>query len=268
MTTEHRSTTRRALLGAGLGSLAALVVEAFRRPSPVRAEGETIHVGDNHFTAETATYLKNTTTDADVFIGNTTKSGRAFYGKSTGGTAIEGRTEASSPRAGLSGVTSAAAGVAVRGVNEATNAYGALAVGKTGVHGSTGDGSAVSGSAGIGTGVDGSSESGIGVDGSSSYGIGVHAGSSAGKGTALHVDGTTVFTRSGIASIPAGQSHVIVSVSSLMASSFVLATLQQYRSGVWVAAVVKNVPAGTLTIRLSSTVGVETRVAYLISEVP
>jgi hypothetical protein len=85
-TTSPRS--RRALLAGGLGGLVAVVAQAFR-PLSARAEGETIHVGDNHFTAETATWLKNTSTNNDVFRAQTLGKGRGMFARSDGGTALE-----------------------------------------------------------------------------------------------------------------------------------------------------------------------------------
>jgi len=96
---------------------------------------------------------------------------------------------------------------------------------------------------------------GIGVVGDDasavSGGIGVYATSM--HGNALQVSGRASFNRSGGASVPKNRSYVDVIVPGGLASGAnVLATVQTYRVGVWVAGVRKNFPsAGKARIYLN-----------------
>jgi len=143
---------RRAVLTAIGGAFAALVANAFGRPLPVRAEGETMHVGGDYLNATTATQLKNTTTDNDVMIIQTTGGGRALYAKAHTGHAIEGRTDWQESVA-INGVVAAFESSAVIGLNEHDDTRGVLGGpnagvlgnGVRGVWGITGDGSGVLG---------------------------------------------------------------------------------------------------------------------------
>jgi hypothetical protein len=93
--------------------------------------------------------------------------------------------------------------------------------------------------------------SNTGVYGYSPTGTGVCARSP--DGTALSVIGRANFNRSARASLPANASYVDVTVPGGLASgSNVLATLQQHRSGAWVAGVQLDTPsAGRVRIRLN-----------------
>jgi hypothetical protein len=125
----------------------------------------------------------------------------------------------------------------------------------------TGSGPGVTGESAAGTGVLGVSH-GAG-DATASNGIGVRAMAS-GSGTALSVNGKAKFSRSGTLIIPAGASKVTVSGVSLSEASFVLATLQAYRAGIAIAAVVPNAAAGSFTIRLTKAVTSSTKVAWFV----
>lgn len=131
----------------------------------------------------------------------------------------------------------------------------------------TGSGPGVLGESAAGTGVFGLSHgagaAGLTGDATASSGIGVRAMAS-GSGTALSVTGKARFSRSGTLIIPAGASKVTVSGVSLSDASFVLATLQAYRAGIAVAAVVPNAASGSFTIRLSKAVTSSTRVAWFV----
>jgi hypothetical protein len=72
-------------------------------------------------------------------------------------------------------------------------------------------------------------------------------------GTALQVAGKAKFSRSGRVNVPVGKAYVDITVAGgLSTSAIVLATLQAYRAGVYVAGVRRNYPsAGKARIYLS-----------------
>jgi hypothetical protein len=171
--------SRRALLAGTFGGLVALGAQAIR-PLSAHAEGEVIHVGDNLFTSKTATWLKNTTTDNDVFRAQTTKAGRGVYGLSATGVGVEG---ASTGRgAGVYGRNNSGGGAGVFGKNSASGeGVRGESAGGHGVHGvSLGLGFGVYGES-AGTGVLGGGED-TGVFGGSNDGTGVWGSSGSGRG--------------------------------------------------------------------------------------
>ena len=58
--------TRRALLAGALGGIGAWAASAISRTSPVLADGEVIHVGDDIETAAATTWIANTANDETV----------------------------------------------------------------------------------------------------------------------------------------------------------------------------------------------------------
>ena len=138
--------SRRALLAASLGGLAATVSCALGRPGVVRAgvDGDVV-LGQDNFTATTTTIYRS----GDGI-------GLAAFGS------VAGLNGYSSHGSGVSGETST--GIGARG--ESTS-------GGIGVHGQSDSGAGVDGLSTSGAGVHGVSTSGIGVDGSSSSSIGV-----------------------------------------------------------------------------------------------
>lgn len=82
--------SRRAVLGAGLGAVAATAAAAVSRPLPVRADAEVVHVGDDIQTAASRTRILNKTNDADVFAAQSTGNGTALIGISETSTGIAG----------------------------------------------------------------------------------------------------------------------------------------------------------------------------------
>ncbi len=200
--------SRRAFLGASLaGGLAALATYALGRPADTRAaNGEPITIGGT-FTGTSATSIENTTPDTTALIASATGVGDPdVAGYSTG----------------IQGITTNG-----RGVHGAATVAGGLGV----------VGEAVAGAGVVG-------RSGAGPN---DVGIGVVAQAGA-RGTALYVNGRVSFTRSGRASIPAGRSHVDIRPRLGLAPLEqrevlgILATLQRYRPGVYVAAVRSNYP--------------------------
>ena len=88
------------------------------------------------------------------------------------------------------------------------------------------------------------------------------------QGTALRTEGRLELKkRSGVTPLSAGGSDIVTPVGGgVSKSSMVLATLQDHRPGVHVEAayVLEPGPEGLITIRLSSAVEEETRVAWLV----
>ena len=82
--------SRRAVLGAGLGALAATVASAIGRPAPARAEGEPVVVGGAYTDATSRTRLRNQTNDADVFVAESAGGGTAIVAIGTNSTGMAG----------------------------------------------------------------------------------------------------------------------------------------------------------------------------------
>jgi hypothetical protein len=92
-------------------------------------------------------------------------------------------------------------------------------------------------------------------------GVAVHAESEAGF-VALNVVGKARFSRSGRTSIAAGKKSTTVTMSGVTTSSYVIATLQTNRTGVFVRAVVPA--AGKFTIYLNKAASGATDVGFLV----
>jgi hypothetical protein len=117
-------------------------------------------------------------------------------------------------------------------------------------------------------GVSGENTNGTGVSGTSGAGTGVYA--SSGSGIALQVAGKARFSRSGKASVLAGQMYVDVTVAGGLASNSVVhATLQTYHSGVAIAAARKHYPTtGKVRIYLTKVASTasSTSVGWFVAE--
>lgn len=170
---------------------------------------------------------------------------------------------------GVYGAASADQGTGVwgEGANTVTsNSAGVYGEGDTGVYGFGGWG-VFGASDATGTGVYGFSggtvpaaPAHVGVFGYSDSGVGVYA--RAATGTALYVNGKVGFSRSGRIAIAAGHSSYTKLLAGMTSSSFVIATPQTNRAGVFVQAVV--VAAGKFTIYLNKTVADTTYVGFLV----
>ena len=102
---------------------------------------------------------------------------------------------------------------------------------------------------------------GVGAPGTAPAGIAVHAAAEAAY-TALNVVGKTKFSRSGRKAIAKGKSSLVVSLAGVTTSSYVIATLQTNRSGVWIRAAVPA--SGKFTIYLNKAVAASTYIGYLV----
>jgi hypothetical protein len=199
--------------------------------------------------------------------------GRGVVGNGAGiGAGVVGNADISSTAAhGVEGFgVGAGSGVVGNGgTNGGTGVIGsARGTDGTGVVGfGTGSGAGVTGfgGSGAGDGVIGGSAKGRGVHGraTAAQGIGVLA-ENTGGGTALQASGRTVFSRSGILTVAAGQSKVTKTGVALTAGSLVLATLQQDVAGVWVRSAVPSVAGHSFTVHLSKAVPAKTKIAWFV----
>jgi hypothetical protein len=158
--------TRRALLAGALGGIGAAAVTAIGRAAPVRAEGETLHVGDEYGTATSRTRILNQTNNADVLFGESAAGGIGVYGSSVFSHGVWGNSSSGTGVNGTSGT-----GNGVRGTS--TNAGGVFGESDTsfGVGGVSG---AAAGVFGAGRqGVLGRSAAGHAVRGETSGGVAV-----------------------------------------------------------------------------------------------
>jgi len=199
ISTSARS--RRALIGAGVGAVAALVAHAVGRPDRVLAEGETMVVGGNYNDAHTATVLKNTTNNNTVFLAQSTGGGYGVLGETAfGAAAVHGRQ--------------------VSGSHVVTGSLGAGGIGAAGYS------DTIRGMFAVG------SNTADGIWAATEQGTAVVAQGGQASSFALKAMGRAQFTRSGVATVGSGNSQVVVNLDPVGAGTFVLATLQQYRSGV------------------------------------
>jgi hypothetical protein len=134
--------SRRALLGGGLGALAALVVQALTRPLPVAAAdvvlgGQNTTNGITRITNTAGTGFRGTGTSVGVDGRASNSTGLGVYGVVSGvsGEGVRGTNSASSGDAvGVSGRSSSPDGKGVEGLNFATTGDAA------GVHGRSASG--------------------------------------------------------------------------------------------------------------------------------
>jgi hypothetical protein len=155
------------------------------------------------------------------------------------------------------------------GSNSGTGMQGTGAGDGYGVSG-TGSGTGVGvfgqGGGNAGTGVVGRGGGhGVGVfgDTASARGTGIWAENSFG-GTALHVEGPAVFTRSGTVTVRAGKSSATKTHVALTAASLVLATVQHDEPGIWVRCAVPDAARHSFTVHLSKAVKASTKVAWFV----
>lgn len=180
MTTDEAAVrSRRAILAAGLGGLAATVASALGRPQPVRAgsDGDVV-LGTNN-TSATQTGITNSaggtalavTSNGDTSVaisGTVNGAGRAVWGESTQGYGVVG---ASGTSYGVYGGSSSGDGV--HGTSgDAYGVYG-TSVNQVGIYGESTNHPGVVGTSTNSIGVSGTSPNGSGVSGSSGIGYGV-----------------------------------------------------------------------------------------------
>jgi hypothetical protein len=259
MTDTPEATPRRAILAAALAGVAALAAQAMGRPTPVLAhDPDDVLLGGANIAA---TKTSISTASAIVALevsstGNGSNTGIGIHGASLESTGVQG---SSSSGVGVSG--SSALDVGVYGTSHSETESGVLGVNTfqgPGVHGSA--------TGVVAAGVWGeNSHGGIGV-------LGTALGGSTGgvaatfisdpPGTALDVYGKTRFSRSGRTYIAAGHSTRKITMAGVTTASYVIATPQTNRTGVFVQSVVPA--AGSFTIHLNKTVAGGTYIGYLV----
>jgi len=309
--------SRRALLTAGLGGLAATVLSALGRPASVRAgiDGDVVLGTSNSATSGTG--ITNTDSGASFFAAT---SGNVYGAYGTTSNALGAGVYGYNGGLGDGVLGSSNGGVGVHGLGygtvgvhgESTSSYGVHGTSTNGIgiyaHSDTGtgiiadsygDGQAggVARSVGNSTafigysgnssapapvaktglfgyanqdssarGVFGKSGSGQGVRGQATTGVGGYF--SATTGLALQASGRVKLSRSGKASIPAGQAFVDVTVTGGLAGTpLPFANLLAYHAGVYVAAIQPNYPsAGVMRIYLNqaASASVATPVSWVV----
>ena len=144
---QSKSPSRRALLAGALGGIGAWAASAIGRATPVRAEGETIHVGDEIATATSPTKISNLTT-ADSVLWAVSSSGVGVEGDSTSGSGIRGFSNSGSgvfaiSASGLGVFAYCTSGTGLTAQNSATDkpaSLGSASGNSTGVQGFSGAG--------------------------------------------------------------------------------------------------------------------------------
>lgn len=286
-----RRRTRRQLLAGGAAAVGVVATQSLVHATrAAAANGDPIVMGTfNQSTSNTtiSDSSGDTTFTASAMASGTALDGTAVdgvgvFGNSVTGIGVSGTTDSTADHAAaIAGtITNPAPGAfsaAVRGQNDGTagdgiGVYGSHSGAGWGVYGTSVSGVGVNGAADPGgIGVQGSGQTGVlgsgttGVHGfvTTPRGVGVLA-ENGGDGPALKVNGVAAFSRSGVATVPAGRSEVGHRLS-LSSASVVLATIQGnvkdlYVRGVTVAA---GTP-GSFTIHLSRAVTTKTRVAWLV----
>lgn len=265
--------SRRAVIGAALGTAAAATVGALALPASVAAlDPDDVQLGVAN-TAPAPTSVENTdaTTGAVSLAGVHAAGGVAVRGASAEGVGVFGAVGDDSlvgdmSGAGVVGFADELVGfVGTAGISDAF--VGALGSGLIGVYGSAdsigvvGDGA----DAGVyGTGYEG----GIGVVGlvgdspaTMPTNVGVFASGDS-SSVALQVNGKVKFSRSGRVSISSTGTSRSVTMSGVTTSSYIIATMQTSVSGVYVRAVVPG--TGSFRIYLSKAPGKTVYVGYLV----
>jgi len=169
--------SRRGLLAAGLGAVAATVASAFGRPAPVRAgsDGDVV-LGASNTTAGQTSITKTTTANSVLYVAAAAGGGSGVTALSDGGPALYGFGTSSY---GLEAHSSSGYGV-----------YG-QSTSNVGVYGDSADHPGVVGTSTNSFGVSGTSPNGTGVAGSSGVGTGVsgHSNATNRAGTVGQSDG-------------------------------------------------------------------------------
>lgn len=271
-----RPQSRRAILAALGGAVAALVAQALGRPLPARAT----HAGyvqkehENPTTSETAIVA---TTPNGALVETTAFRGESDLGYGVVGVSAAGPDAVGPRNTGVYGVAGpglnaapSTGEVGVYGFSESAFAVGTWGDSIEGV-GVLGTGFiGVEGFGAVGalgwsethTGVHGFAGSGdppppparTGVFGfGPSNGIGVR-GDAPWPGQALRANGAVVFSRSGRSFVGAGTSAVTKTAIDLSANSLVFALVQANRPGLFVRAVQTNPAGRSFTIYLNTTV--------------
>jgi hypothetical protein len=256
---DTRSTaSRRALLGAALGSAAAVAVTAIAPPGVTAHDPEDVQKGvDNPTTAPTSITNSGGTSESPAL---------ALAGVSTGnGTGVHGFSgdsgstlDAPLPITGVFGSTVGADGVGVTGFGEDTEAFTTVGVFGSADNGVIGQG--VWGVVGVGhTGLQGLTMA------DDPGAVGVWAEAAETNQYAFRAIGKVKFSRSGRLLLGSGKSSAKVTLAGVTSGTHVLAQLGSYRPGVQIAAVVPT--TGSFTVYLSKALTSNAYVHWVVLDV-
>jgi len=252
MTETDGRSSRRGILLAAIGGAVAMVAQSLGRPRAARAaDGDVVTVGNAH-SGSSSTSIS--TSGGNAIQGVTSEAGRSgLWGENT----AEGF--------GVRGIATGAGSVGVQGSAMGTGVMGHWGAGSlpppsadTGVYGHAANNSVTA------RGVLGVTDSGHAVHGTATgFGTGGFF-EGTGTGPGLVVKGRVRFSRSGVLTIRAGRASRSKSGIEIRATTFLVATLQQRRAGVWVVAAVPDPGADSFTIYLNKSVAEDTRVAWIL----
>lgn len=265
--------SRRSVLAAALGGLGALVASRIASPDAARAAaGDPVLVDGTH-TGTGTTSISSSVADAPAIYGIGAATGYGVRGASTGGVGVLGSignagtaeppaevgvygwADGSSQAFGIAGEASSGIGVwgaspdvamFANGTDRGLYAYGKVGVtgdaftDETGVYGFTGESDAPD----------------------PTPGVGVEARAELTTNVALKVIGRAQFSRSGRTYVGANAYYRKVTMAGVTTASYILATLQTKRTGVYVHAVVPY--SGYFYIYLNKAVTATTYVGYLV----
>jgi hypothetical protein len=251
---QSDTTSRRAILGAGVAALIGAIAGAFGRPIRVDAADGDALIGGAVSHTSSPTVLERTGKD-DYSFSVYSDTASAIYGhsKGAGNTGVNAYSQSGSALFGLSvaGIGMEALSENDRGVVGRTNGVDVIGVaGEARDRSSTG---VVGSNASIGTeGRLGTPEAGVVGNAPSVPGLYGVLAMGTDDAVALGVDGKARFSRSGRAYVPRNRSSVdVVAPGGLDAESLVLAVPMVSRAGVFVQAVVPNPRTGTFRIQLN-----------------
>jgi hypothetical protein len=275
--------SRRAVLAAALGGLGAVIASRIATPDAARAaDGDPVQIGATN-DGTTTTALTNSGANAAFAV---TGVGQGVSGQTLDGTGLWGASTDAVPvadftlpghRTGVVGLVGAGAGIANNTGETGVYGFSDVSGNSTGVWGDTADGYGVFGNGFVGvyglgqvgvvgdvgatgTGVYGFA--GTGLPPNPPAGVAVQATAGTPAQVALNVSGKVKFNRSGRTVVARGRSSRRINMVGVTGSSYVVATLQTRRAGVYVHAVVPA--AGYFTIYLNKIVTGGTAVGYLV----
>jgi len=279
--------SRRAILASALGGLGAVVASRLIKPDTASAAPGDAVLVDGTFSGAGTTAISSTATTGAAIDGSTADA-TGLKGSSTDNTPVPDFSVASN-RTGVIGAAGAT-DIVEKEISANTDEVGVYGFSTTsanssGVWGDSFDGTGVSGTGG--TGVFGAGYYGVyafgrvAVTGEGYYtetgvygysgalaaplpppGVGVQATAGSTSQIALNVTGKAKFSRSGRTYVATGQYARKITMAGVTASSYVIATLQTRRTGVYVHAVVPG--TGYFYIYLNKAVTANTYVGYLV----
>ena len=275
--------SRRAVLAAALGGLGAVIASRIATPDAARAaDNDPVQIGVANDGSTTTALTSSGANAAFAVTGvgqgvsGTTPDGTGLWGASTDITPSDFLTTPSH-RTGVLGYVGDGSGINPTTDEVGIYGFSDVSFNSTGVWGDTGTGYGVLGTGYVG--VYGNGQIGVvgdvNVSGTGVYGfigggnppvppagVAVQATAATTAQIALSVSGKVKFNRSGRTVIARGRSSRRINMVGVTGSSYVVATLQTRRAGVYVHAVVPA--AGYFTIYLNKIVTGGTAVGYLV----